>query len=790
LAEIKRHKEFYEFGPFRVDAEKETLVRAGEPVPLTPKTFQILLVLVRHSQEIVTKDDLLKAVWPDTFVEEANLSRNIFMLRKALGESPQDHRYILTIPGRGYRLAENVRLVPDQEFALTTASHRRVEVQVTERRPPKWAVALAALLVVAAAAGTWGLFRHRAILTAKDTVVLAEFANPTGEKVLDDTLRQGLAVQLEQSPYLSLVSDERISHTLSLMGQPEDARLTPKIARQVCERLGSAAVIEGSIARIGAGYVLGLHATDCSTGETLDDEQVQVANEEDILGALTQIAGKFRSRAGESLATIQRHATPLAEATTPSLEALKSYSAAWKMAFSNPQGAILLLERAIQIDPNFAMAWSLQGRIYADIWEPVLAQQRMSRAYELRQRATDRERFFIEVNYDDLVAGDLEKTQEICGLWAQTYPRDAVPHGLLTWTDQELGRYDDSIAEAEKAISLDPDFTPGYNNLAWAYVLLDRLDDAEKTLERAAARKLAMPEMLVMRYYIAFLNGDQSSMEQAATQARGQSEAEDWLTYEQATVLALSGHLRQARILSSRAAQLAQQANQPERAAMFEAGMAVREAFYGEATEARRDGLAALALSHGRDVEWGAALADALSGDFVDSQNLAVELEKRFPGDTCVRSTYLPELRALAAIEAKNPVKALELLEAAAPFELGVPGSSSAFFGSLYPAYLRGEAHLAGHQGSDSLADFQKVLAHPGIVFSDPVGALVNLQLGRAYSLTGDRARARAAYVKFLTLWKDADPEIPILRRAKSEYSKLQQSPSIDSAARAQSSNQ
>jgi eukaryotic-like serine/threonine-protein kinase len=773
LADTQRLKELYEFGPFRIDAEKETLLRAGEPVALTPKTFQILLVLVRHSQQVVTKDDLLKTVWPETFVEEANLSRTVFMLRKALGESPQDHKFILTVPGIGYRLAENVRLVPDQEFSLVAAKHQKVEVEVTEKRPLKWAIAVAATLSVAAAWGAWRFLRHRPVLSAKDTIVLAEFANTTGDQVFDDTLRQGLSVQLEQSPYLSLVSDERIHHTLTLMGESEDARLTPKIAREVCERLGSAAVIEGLIAQIGTGYVLGLHVANCSTGETLDDEQAQVARKEDVLGALTQIARKFRSRAGESLATIQQHATPLAEATTSSLEALQAYSAAWKVAFSNPQTAILLLDRAIQIDPSFAMAYAFQGRLYADIWEPVLSQQSLSKAHELRQRASDRERFFIEANFESQVTGDLERAEDICKLWAQTYPRDPIPHGLLTWIDQELGKYDDSIQEANSAISLDPDFTPGYNNLAWAYALTDQLGDAEKTLNRAADRKLEMPEMLVMRYYIAFLKEDEPGMERAAGQARGQQEAEDWLTYEQATVLAFSGHLRQARILSSRAVQLARQANQPERAAMYEAGMAVREAFYGEPLEAKRDALSALALSHGRDVEWGAAFTYALSGDLPNSQKLAIDLGKRFSDDTDVQFIYLPELQALAALHDNDSAKALELLEAAAPFELGVPGSGSGFIGNLYPQYLRGAARLANHQVSDSVAEFQKVVAHKSMVFSDPVGVLAQLQLGRAYSLMGDKTRAKSSYQTFLTLWKDADPEIPLFKQARMEYTKL-----------------
>jgi DNA-binding winged helix-turn-helix (wHTH) protein len=294
LAETPRRNELYEFGPFRVDAGKEILLRAGEAVALTPKTFQILLVLVRHRQEIVTKDDLLKTVWPDTFVEEGNLSRNIFLLRKALGESPQDHKYILTVPGRGYRLAENVRLVADQEFNLVAANHKKVEVQVTEKRSLNLAIAVAALLAVAAALGAWRFFWHRPVLTAKDTVVLAQFANLTGDKVFDDTLRQGMAIQLEQSPYLSLVSDQRIRHTLGLMGISADVKLTSELARQVCARTGSAAVLEGSIASLGSKYVLSLSAKSCRTGETLDEEMAQAARKEDVLNALSQVASKFR----------------------------------------------------------------------------------------------------------------------------------------------------------------------------------------------------------------------------------------------------------------------------------------------------------------------------------------------------------------------------------------------------------------------------------------------------------------------------------------------------------------
>src|SRR5450631_3585104 len=416
ISENQGIEELYEFGPFRVDPARETLLKEGVSVPLTPKTFQILLVLVRHSKEVVTKDDLMKTVWPDTFVEEANLSRNIFMLRKALGESPQD-RYIVTVPGRGYRLAESVHLVPEQEISIVAASHSKMQVQIRETKPAGWIAGAVALLL--AIAGTFWFFSHRtivpnaAVLSEKDTIVLADFANSTGDPVFDTTLRQGMAVQLEQSPFLSLISDERIHRTLKMMGQPADARLTPDIAREICERTGSAAVLEGSITSLGNEYVLGFRARNCSSGDVLDEEQAQAAKKEDALNALSEIANRFRTRAGESFATIQQHQTPLVEATTPSIEALKAYSTGVKVAFSDSfVSAVPHLKRAIEIDPKFAAAYAQLGLLYSDIGESVLATESTLKAYQLRDRASDPEKFFITVNYERHVTGNLDKARQ------------------------------------------------------------------------------------------------------------------------------------------------------------------------------------------------------------------------------------------------------------------------------------------------------------------------------------------------------------------------------------------
>lgn len=771
--EIDKLKELYEFGPFRVDPEKEILLRAGEAVPLTPKTFQILLVLVRHNQELVTKDDLMSAVWPDTFVEEANLSRNIFMLRKALGESPQDHRYIVTVPGRGYRLAENVRLVPGQDVTIVAANHSKVQVQVKERKPWGW-ISVAVILLLAVAVGTLRFLPHRPVLAENDTVVLADFVNTTGDPVFDGTLRLGTAIQLEQSPFLSLISDERIRQTLRLMGKSADAPLTATAAREICERTGSAAVLEGSIAPIGNQYVLGLRATSCHTGKVLDQEQAQSAHKEDVLNVLSGMASRFRTRLGESIAAVEKHDTPLAEATTSSLEALKAYSAAWKLHASGGAIASLpLFKRATELDPRFAMAHASLGRIYADLDQSDLAAESMTRAWQLRNPVSEREKFFITVNYEMLVTGNLEKARQTSEAWAQTYPREARPHHMLSgMINKAAGRYEEAAAEASKGIELGPDFAIGYYNLAVNNAYLGRFEDADKAMARGTARGVDLEEFLMLQHDLAFLRGNQAEMSRVAAQARERPGAENWISNKESFVLAYVGHVRQAREMSSRAVAEAQHAGQPERASLWEAGAAVREAFFVSSREARVRADSALRLSRNREVEFGAALALALVGDRTRSETLASDLERRFPEDTLVRFSYLPSVRAGLALSGGDFSKALEILQTAAPYELGV--NRTTFFGALYPVYLRGEAYLAAKKGQEASTEFQRILDHRGIIVSDPIGALARLQIARAYVLSGDKVKARTSYADFLALWKDADPDIPVLKEAKAEYANVQ----------------
>ncbi len=649
----------------------------------------------------------------------------------------------------------------------------------TSRRVQKNGMGIV-LAAVAALLLTFGgyFYLHRAPrLTDKDTIVLADFLNTTGDPVFDGTLRQGMAVQLEQSPFLSLISEERILHTLSLMGQSSDARLTPELAHEICERTASAAVLDGSIARLGSKYVLGLRAKNCRTGDILDEEQVEVARKEDVLNALTEIASKFRTRIGESLLTVATHDTPLAEATTPSLEALKAYSMGWKVTASQGgDAAVPFFKDAVEIDPQFAAAYASLGLTYGSMGQTEVGTENIRKAYELRERASDNEKFFITAYYDGRATGNQRKAQQTCEAWAQAYPREWKAHSFLAgFIYPVLGEHQKAAEEAEKTIDLAPDFGIGYALLGSNSLSLDRLGAAEDAARRASERKIEIPLLALLRYDIAFLKGDSNGMQREVAAARGKSGTEELISDHQAFALAYTGHLQEATKVLRRSSDLAQQAAHREKAAGFETRAALWEAFYGNKLTAKPAAMAALALAKNREVQYGAAVALAIAGDSSQAQTLANDLESSFPEDTSVKFNYLPTVRAFIALNHGDPAKAIELLQVAVPYELGQPRSTqTAFFGALYPIYARGQAYLAARQGAEAAREFQKILDHPGIIVGDPIGVLARLQVGRAYAVQGDTTKAKAAYQDFLALWKDADPDIPVLKQAKAENAKLQ----------------
>jgi serine/threonine protein kinase len=641
----------------------------------------------------------------------------------------------------------------------------------------KWMAVTGATVIVAGLAITSWLFYSRKAhaLTEKDTIVLADFMNTTGDPVFDGALRQGLAVQLEQSPFLSLVSEERIQQTLRLMGKPADARLTLETARELCERTDSAAVLGGSIASLGNQYVLGLGAVNCRTGDSLAKEQITADGKEQVLKALGDAAAKLRGKLGESLITVRKFDTPVEQATTPSLEALQAYSLGWKTMSGKADfaAAVPLFQRAIRLDPNFAMAYADLGVDYSQSGENTLAAENLRKAYELRDRVSEPEKLNIEASYYNFVGGDMEKARQAYELWRQTYPRDIVPLLGLGTIHETLGQYDKSLSEYRECFGIDPGRAVNYTNLVSAYIELNHLEEAWATAQEAQAKNLDSPVLRILFYELAFLRNDAAGMAQQVAWSAGRSGWEDPLLYLEADTAAYSGLLLKARELSRRAVASAERAEEKEVAASYKAESALRESLFGNGAGTHPRTEAALAISTGRDVQYVAALALAFAGEAARAEALADSLAKRFPEDTVVQYDYLPTVRAQLALTRNDFSKAVEVLQVATPYELGLATSGPLNL-ALYPVYVRGRAYLASHKGSEAVGEFQKIIDHRSVVLDAPIGALVHLSLARAYVLQGDNAKARTKYQDFLTLWKDADPDIPILKQAKAEYAKLQ----------------
>jgi eukaryotic-like serine/threonine-protein kinase len=669
------------------------------------------------------------------------------------------------------------RLKRDSDSGRATAATAQVELKPAAKSTRfRWAAAAAAGIVIGLGVGGWLFFSRKAHrLTDKDTIVLADFTNSTGDTVFDETLRQGLSVQLEQSPFLSIVSDQRIQQTLKMMGEKPDAKLTPEIARELCQRTASAAVLDGSIAQIGTQYLLTLKAVNCSSGETLASTEAQANDKNLVLDALGNTASEIRSRLGESLRTVQKFDTHLEQGTTPSLEALKAFSSGVKVQSTIGNGAsVPFFKHAIELDPNFALAYARLGIAFTSIGEPSIAAGYTRKAYELRDRTSEQEKYLISTVFHKEVTGNIETTAQSCQLWIQAYPRSEMPHFYLSGAIYPvIGQYEKGVEEGREAVRLNPDFPVSYAFLMFNYTARNRLDEAKAAHEQALGRKLNSPFYLLALYQIAFLQNDAAGMAQQIASSAGQPGTEDVLLGLEADTAAYSGRLRNAREFSRRAMDSAERTQEKELAATYSALSGLREALFGNTDEARHRVTFALGRSAGRDAQYGAALALAYAGDDARAQALTDDLDKRFPEDTIVQFNYLLTLRAKLALTRGKASEAIEILRAATPSELGQTTSSIYGWTALYPVFVRGEAYLAAHQGSEAAAEFQKILDHRGVVTNEPIGALAHLQLGRAYAMQGDSAKAKAAYRDFLTLWKDADPDIPVLKQASTEYAKL-----------------
>jgi tetratricopeptide (TPR) repeat protein/predicted Ser/Thr protein kinase len=670
---------------------------------------------------------------------------------------------------------------PEQTFLPAAASpgskSGAVSAAPVKTHRAKWPVLIAAtLVVVVAAVFSWLYFtRHAQALTDKDTIVLAEFANTTGDPVFDGTLRQGLSAQLDQSPFLSIISDERIAHTLTLMAKPKDARLTAEVARDVCQRTASAATIEGSISSLGSQYVLSLKAVNCRTGDLLAQEQVTASGKEQVLTALGNGATKLRGKMGESLASVRKYNAQPENVTTPSLEALQAYTLGNQTldVANDYAAAIPLFERAISLDPNFAMAYLRLAQSYQPLSENDRCAENTRRAYALRERISESEKLAISSFYDLVVTGNLETARTSFQAWAQTYPRDEEPQVYQWFTYAAMGDYPKANAAALQALKLNPGSGNNVANLAYSYQWINQFDETKATAKESRAHSVDSPWLPLVLYVVDFLQHDAAGMQQQVASATGKPGVDDQILFLESETAAYKGEFAKSRELTRDAADSAQRASQKEAAAEYRSHAAVREALAGDMPSAKQDAQTALALAAGRQVEGFSAIALGLAGDSSQAERLVADLEKRFGEDTIVKFDYVPMIRAAIALHSGGEGKrAIDTLAASVPYELGETNPSFTF--ALYPVYLRGEAYLATKQGAAAVNEFQKILEHAGVVGNEPLGALAHLGLGRAYALTGDSAKSKAAYQDFLALWKDADGDIPILQRAKAEYAKLQ----------------
>jgi eukaryotic-like serine/threonine-protein kinase len=630
------------------------------------------------------------------------------------------------------------------------------------------------LLLAALVAGGFYVRSHRAKpLTDKDTIVLSDFDNKTGDAVFDDALKQGLSVQLEQSPFLELISDRRVNETLKMMGRIPADRLTPEITREVCERTGSKAMLTGTIAGLGSQYVIGLKAINCNTGDMLTEAQEQAAAKESVLRALDNAAISLRTKLGESLSSVQKYATPLSQQTTSSLEALRAFSIGVKMSQTKGDSAALpFYKRAVELDPDFAAAYINLSSIYFNFNEKERAAEYGRKAYALREKVSERERLYIEERYYLNVTGELEKAGQTYELQQQTYRGASLADVDVGFILGSLGELEKGLENDRAVMRLHPNTARSYANLGYSYMALNRSDEAEAIFQQAEERRLENETMLQNRYLLAFLKDDAAKMAELALAAMGKQGTEDLLLAAQADTEGWYGKLKNAHELTRRAMNSAEHNDAKESAASYQAAASLREVESGNREQARADANGALKLAPNRDVRVVAALALARAGDTAGAEKLAAELDKTYPLDTLVQRNWLPTIRAAVALERKDPNRAIELLKETSKIELGQPTSSLTIF--LCPAYIRGEAYLMLHDGNVAPAEFQKFIEHRGLVGNFPWGAISRLELARAYAMQGDTAKARAAYQDFLTLWKGADPDIPILKEAKAEYAKLQ----------------
>ena len=767
------------FGSFEADFGEGKLTKGGIRIRVQDQPLQILALLLEHPGQLVTREEIRQRLWScDTFVEfDDALNTAVRKLRAALNDSADNPRFLETVPRRGYRFIAPVAWMQEPQAAAP------VRYRIG-RRPYLWSAA--ALIVAAAAVGGYRrLHRPGFQITPKDTIVLADFSNSTGDVVFDDTLKTALNVSLRQSPFLNVLSDSEIAKALQQMTRPASTKLTPDVAREVCQRASSKAYLAGSIGSLGSEYVVGLKAVNCQSGDTLAQEQGTATSKEKVLEALGEAASRLRGELGESLATVQKFDVPLEQATTSSLEALKALSQGRKASDEKgPAAALPYDQRAIALDPNFAMAYRAVGIDYTNLSELGRASEYFSKAFQLREHASEREKLTISADYYSYATGELDKAAQSFQEEMEIYPREDAAYVNLGLVYAALGQYEKATEITRQVARHAPEAVSEYENLANYALALQRYDETRQVIHEAQVRKVDDFILHNASYALAFGASDLAAMADQQRWFASKAEFENVGLALESDTEAFRGHLHKARELTRKAVDSAIRADNKESGAVYLAISAQREAAFGNATQARLTAAETLKLapaSQGAESE--AALALAMAGDTARAEFLAQDLRRRFPLDTQVQSLWLPAIEGQLALDKKKPTAALNVLQAASAVELGqIPFVNN--ISCLYSVYVRGEAYLAAGQAEAAAAEFQKILAHSGVVWNCWTGALGHLGVARANALQvrtsqgadadAARVRALAAYKDFLTLWKDGDPEISILKQAKAEYAKLQ----------------
>jgi DNA-binding winged helix-turn-helix (wHTH) protein len=777
----------YCFGEFVLDPRTRTLSRAGSQVSLTPKAFDVLLFLAQNPNRLVTKEELLLAVWGDTFVEEGNLTQYISHLRKALGGNSEETRLIVTIARKGYHFTARVTVVAE---AADSAEHATLRTNATEtskttERPVvespteekitkspstrprlrKWFAAAALLVVIAAAFWSYSSYRRRVTLSATDTIVLADVKNETGDPVFDDALDTALRYEMEQTPYLNILGTDKVFGALAQLNLPPTTKLTSDVARQICGKTSSKMVISQSIGDAGNGYHLQMRALDCRSGGTLATEQADIGKRNEVVHELGVTAARLRAKLGESADSLARFNQPLEKALSPSLEALQAVTQGLKLSLAgDAEGGRRLYQRAVELDPNLAVAYGRMGAAYLFLGNTELSEASYTRAYELRDRLTEKDRFGAETTYYSNVNGDWEKEYSSVLHFLEIFPRDVFAHANLREAFVHLGQPDRAADEAAEVARLRP--SPYYFGSAIQSIrYASRFNEAKSWLAKADVLKLDSSLIRRERLIVAFATGDRDNVEKILRDEEQGSYRKDFL-HEHSLIEIQQGRFHSAERLRLQALGRTSKAGNADWWVLLSA---LEDGEVGEDVQARRCESKAARSPLDRDSKIALALALARSGQTAEAGRLADQVSTERPEDTLVQHYFIPTIRAAIKLRQHDPAAAIDLLRGTAKYDLAFTGS----FNYVYPAYIRGLAYLELGDGQSAAAQFQKLIDNPGFSVRYVTGPLARLQLGRAQKMMGDEAAARQSYETFLDLWKNADPDIPIYQQAKAEYASL-----------------